>query len=374
MKIIFIYRSIALCGGLERVQTEKANWLSSRGHEVLFLTYDQGNHPLSFELSENVTHEDLDCRYFTIYQKPVWLRPISKLMMKRKFRQRLMEKVQYFHPGMIVYPVNLEEFESVITSLDCHVPVVCECHGPFAEIMGTAHSWKCKARAANIKRCRLVITLTERDAQCWKPYNQQVITLSNPLSDYPKTLLNDSHKETGRIICASRLTCVKRIDRLIEAFALIADHHPAWHIDIYGEGVERERLLRLIAEKNLTGRVVLCQPTNDIYKEYMRSEFLVLSPDTEGFGLVIIEAMACGIPVVSTDCPYGPGEIVKDGETGLLSKLDVKDFAQKMEWMITHEKERKEMGCKARKAAGRYEMNHVMKEWEATYFSVLDSK
>ena len=97
----------------------------------------------------------------------------------------------------------------------------------------------------------------------------------------------------------------------------------------------------------------------------------MLSSDFEGFGLVISEAMSCGIPVVSTDCPFGPSEIIEDGKTGLLAKMDVNDLSEKMEWMITHEEERKSMGIQAYEAAARYKKDVIVPEWEKAYKSVI---
>jgi glycosyltransferase involved in cell wall biosynthesis len=111
--------------------------------------------------------------------------------------------------------------------------------------------------------------------------------------------------------------------------------------------------------------------TKDVYSEYLKSQFFVLSSDSEGFGLVLIEAMSCGIPVVSTNCPYGPAEIVEDGVTGLLTKLAPDDMAEKMEWMINHAEQRNEMGLKARETVKRYQAETVMTEWEQAYLSVL---
>ena len=71
MRILFVLRSIVLSGGIERVMTEKANWLANNGHQVLFLTYEKSSHPLSFPLNSNVYYEDVDCQYFKVYQKNI---------------------------------------------------------------------------------------------------------------------------------------------------------------------------------------------------------------------------------------------------------------------------------------------------------------
>jgi glycosyltransferase involved in cell wall biosynthesis len=152
---------------------------------------------------------------------------------------------------------------------------------------------------------------------------------------------------------------------------MIADKYPDWHIDIYGEGEEKAYIEKLIQNCHLTKRVKLFAPSSHIYDEYRNSQFLVLSSDSESFSLVIVEAMACGLPVVSTDCPFGPRDIIEDGKTGLLSRLDSEDLAAKMEWMIIHTKEREDMGKYAHQAAARYKKDVVMKEWEHAYLSVL---
>jgi glycosyltransferase involved in cell wall biosynthesis len=215
-----------------------------------------------------------------------------------------------------------------------------------------------------------VITLNKHDSDFWSNYCKSVIVVPNPLSHFPRNSVIE--KEPGKIICPARLHRVKRLDRLVEAFALIVNQFPSkWHIDIYGDGEEKEKLINLIEERHLQGRVVIHTPVDDIYSEMKRSQFAVLSSDYESFSLAIIEAMACGTPVVSTDCPYGPGEIIDNGVTGLLAKMEAKDLATKMGWMISHEKNCAEMGERAKMEVTKYKPEYVMKEWEKAYLSVL---
>ena len=216
-----------------------------------------------------------------------------------------------------------------------------------------------------------MIALTKGDAQNLRTFNvNSVRVIPNPVSFYCEDISN-LKKTAGQIIAVGRLHEGKRFDRLITAFSLIAKKYSEWHLNIFGVGEQKEYLNNLISKLDIVEQVNISYAKNDIVTEYKKSHFMVISSDYEGFSLVLIEAMACGLPCVSTACPYGPLEIIEDGVTGLLAKLDESDLAKKIEWMITHEKERQEMGVNAHKSASRYKMDHVMKEWEEAYLSVI---
>ena len=150
-----------------------------------------------------------------------------------------------------------------------------------------------------------------------------------------------------------------------------SDIYHQWYIDIYGSGDEKAMLCQLIADYNLQGRIVIHEPTTDIYREYQTSDFLVLSSRYEGFALVLIEAMACGIPCVSFRCKYGPEEIVTNGINGLLVENgDVRALAESILFMINHSEERLRMGIAAREMTRCFQKDIIMKEW----IELFDSK
>ena len=363
---------------MEHTLTDKANYLSRQGHKVMFVTYASQEQPPAFPLDEHIRMADVNCRYFEAYRYSFFKRIWSLIKSKVKFRRKFREIISDFKPDIIdIATPNTIFFIPDIVKLG-RAKIVIESHTPYhfnmvrPPIAERVIDWQNPVIKA-IRKTDLLITLTIGDATCWRNLQvRNITTIPNPIH-YPETNPDGRRRLDGRIICVGRLGREKRYDRMIDAFALIANRHSDWHIDIFGEGNEQQSLNRQIASRSLSGRVTIHPPTSAIYSEYFKSQFLVLSSDYEGFGLVIIEAMACGIPVVACNCPFGPSDIIEDGITGLLAKMEVKDLADKMEWMITHDKERKNMGLKARKAAARYKSDVVMKEWEQAYLSVIDN-
>lgn len=376
MKLIYFIPLLSTMGGQERTLTDKANWLAQHGHDVMFVTYEHDG-PLAYPLDARVRHIDIACHYFRLYRYPVWERIYNVFKLKNRFRFRINQVLTEFQPDVIVVAIpNTENFLSDLMKVADHIPVVIESH--------LAHGYKVISRGITekclhilyssvraIQKSSLLIALTESDAANWRQYINKVRVIPNPVTCYLSLNNDQLPGNNPRIICVGRLVPQKRFDRIIDAFSLIAAKYPEWLVDIFGNGELHEQLQCQIEKLHLVNRVRIIPPVSDIYAEYLRSQFLVLSSDFEGFGLVITEAMSCSIPVVATDCPYGPSEIIEDGKTGLLAKMDVQNLADKMEWMITHDAERLKMGVNAHQAVARYRLDVVMPEWEKAYLSVM---
>lgn len=377
MKLIYFIPLLSTKGGQERTLIDKANYLVDHGHEVMFVTFENDG-AIAYPLDNRVQHQDIDCRFFTVYRAPVWKRFFAALHIKKRFRCRMRQILEDYKPDLIVAAIPLIEcFLGDLIQVAEQIPVVIESHlarGHEAVKVGATERliYKLFPYDQAIAKAHLLITLTEGDAAQWRKINSDVRIIPNPVTVYPATL-PDVVKDEKRIIAVGRFTPQKRFDRLVDAFAIIAEKHPGWHIDIFSgsKGDGEKTLTGYVSSKGLKEQIHVLPATSDIYSEYQRSQFFVLSSDFEGFGLVIVEAMVCGIPVVSTDCPYGPSDIIEDGKTGLLAKMDVKDLAEKMEWMIIHEEERRAMGIAARQAAARYRKETIMPQWEQAYLSVI---
>ncbi len=381
MRILFVLKSMAQKAGTERVMSDKINWLANHGHYVTLVTYEQGNHPISFTLHKSVNVVDLNTRFFELARLPIYHRIIEYYKMRKLFSKRLLEVINKYSPDVLVTTTYSMNVADLIANLNVPIKKIIESHSAWFSV-GKKNDFRDNPTLhfladildvfyyRRVKNFNLLVALTTGDANDWKCYNGNVITIPNPLTFYPKSLsLRVSKKQ---ILCVGRLNYQKGFDLLIASFAKIAYRFPEWHVDIYGDGEEKDKLQNLVRMHQLDNQIHFCAPTDRIYDKYQNSDFFVLSSRYEGFGLVLIEAMSCACPCVSFRCKYGPEDIIEDGMTGLLVKDgDIDELAAKMEWMITHNDDRIEMGKRARKAVWQYQIDNVMQKWERAYLSLL---
>ncbi|RKF26169.1 glycosyltransferase family 4 protein [Micromonospora globbae] len=172
-------------------------------------------------------------------------------------------------------------------------------------------------------RIDLAYTVTRADAEAFRVGNPvpgtriRILPNASPPPAVPPT------DGRGRIVVAAgRLDPIKRYDRLITAFALASADCPGWTLRIYGDGAQRPALAALIRELGLYDRVHLMGRRDDMSTEWVKGSIAAVSSERESFGMTIVEAMRLGLPVVSTDCPVGPREIIDDGEDGILVPTD----------------------------------------------------
>lgn len=185
--------------------------------------------------------------------------------------------------------------------------------------------------------------------------------IPNPLSNYDDRVSSLNAKQ---VIAAGRYMPQKGFDLLITAWRLVSDRHPDWLLRIYGDGM-REELQQQIDRLKLQENCILEHTVTNIVDKYCESSIFVLSSRYEGFGMVLVEAMACGVPPVSFACPCGPKDIISDGEDGfLVENGNVFALAEKICRLIEDEKLRKRMGALARINVKRFEIDRVASDWK----------
>ncbi|WP_445401962.1 glycosyltransferase family 4 protein [Streptomyces sp. LE64] len=214
-----------------------------------------------------------------------------------------------------------------------------------------------------------LVTITEADAAAYRARMRlpgvPVVAVPNivPAPDVPP-----SDGSAKVVVAAGRLAKGKRFDLLIDAFRVVADKQPDWRLRIYGGGAARERLQRRIDRLALADRAALMGPRSPIEPEFAKASLLVSASDAESFGMTLVEAMRCGVPVVSTDCPLGPAEIVRDGVDGRLVPMGDGDaLAAAMLELIDDDAARRAMGAAAREGARRYDPAPIVDRYERLF-------
>ncbi|MDX2823733.1 glycosyltransferase family 4 protein [Streptomyces ipomoeae] len=180
---------------------------------------------------------------------------------------------------------------------------------------------------------------------------------------------------TGKwVVAAGRLALVKRYDLLIKAFDKVREERPDWRLRIYGGGKQKDKLRALIDKLGLYNHVYLMGPANPIEPEWAKGSIAAVTSSLESFGMTIVEAMRCGLPVVSTNCPHGPGEIIDDGVDGRLVKVgNVKAIAGGLLELINDDDKRQQMAHAALKDSERFDPARIAERYE-TLFADLTAR
>ena len=217
---------------------------------------------------------------------------------------------------------------------------------------------------SKLRRLDRLVVLTEKDRDAWVELDN-VITIPNPLSiiSVEKSLLSKK-----RVIAVGRYCHEKGYDHLLQAWSIVQDKCSDWQLAIYGDG-NRTVYERMKDELHIdSDRCLLNGRTSDIISEYVNSSIAVCSSRFEGFGMVVVEAMACGLPVVSFDCPWGPRSIINNGEDGLLVENgNIEKLAEAIIWMIQHPEQHKAMATKAVENVQRFRMDQIAEQWKSLF-------
>ncbi|MFD5078594.1 glycosyltransferase family 4 protein [Streptomyces sp. NPDC058371] len=206
-------------------------------------------------------------------------------------------------------------------------------------------------------RLDAITTVTEADAGSFLENTPipgiPVVGIPNSV---PQPVVPPSDCSHKVVVSAGRMHRIKRYDLLIRAFGRLADEFPDWQLRIYGDGGEAGKLRALVTELGLAGRALLMGGFSPIESEWAKGSIAAVTSSAESFGMTLVEAMRCGLPVVSTDCPVGPREILRDGEDGfLVTNGDVDAIAWGLRRLMADESLRRDMGAAALRNAGRYD-------------------
>ncbi|MGW7550731.1 glycosyltransferase family 4 protein [Streptomyces rimosus] len=221
-----------------------------------------------------------------------------------------------------------------------------------------------------------ITTVSESDARAYRRLEFPGVRVEAIPNSVPRAAIEPADGSGKTIVAAGRLIPLKRYDLLIKAFAEVADQHPDWHLRIFGEGDttgnERESLTSLINELGLSGQAHLMGKVDPLEPEWAKGSIAASASDRESFGMTIVEAMRCGLPVVSTDCPVGPREIIKDGVDGFLVPTGhVGGLATALLRLVGDDRLRRRMGEAALRSSARFDPALIAERHEALFQDLL---
>jgi glycosyltransferase involved in cell wall biosynthesis len=364
MRLLYVTDALINHGGMERVLIDKLNWLVEHERfDICLLLTDHGDNPIVYPLSPEVECCDLGIMFHKIYRFSVWKRPLMLYRLHQRFRQRLSEIKQKFSPDIIVC-VKLC-FISDVVKIQGNIPVVYESHNSFIANKLDNISLFQKIRMRfwyhTLKRVQMIVALTQSDAKEWKKLNPHVQVVPNIAHLNPIGRLSDCHSKS--VIFVGRYSYQKDIPSLMRIWALVHQRHPDWELHIFGGyGPLQIELQQELCQ--MDSNVYMHQPTYSIFEEYIKNSILLLTSRYEPFGLVLPEAMSCGLPVVAFDCPYGPADIISDGVNGfLISNRDINAYVEKVCLLMEDVNLRKRLGKAGTLSSHKYQASVIMPQW-----------
>jgi glycosyltransferase involved in cell wall biosynthesis len=355
MKRTFVIYSLGT-GGAERVMSVMANYFADRGDEVSIVTLDDGSAPPFFELRAPVRWQPLGMGRASGS-------PFVRVWNAQRRLLALRRRIQANDPDVVVAFTDRINILVLIATIGMGTPViVSERNDPTQHHAGAIFG---VVRRITYRRAQSIVTQTNAVASYFRPpLRAKTSVIPNPAPPPPARPAVDS-RNGAEMMAMGRLTEAKGFDLLLRAFATIAGQHSDWNLTIWGEGALRSSLERLREELGLAERVRLPGRTATPALEMQRADLFVLSSRYEGFPNVLVEAMACGTPVVSFNCPSGPADIIEDGVNGrLVPPQDVEALASAMSSLMSDEQERQRLGANAERVTETFSLERVMNMWE----------
>ena len=376
MKIVYCMASVYNPGGMERVLLNKVRYLSEQGgYELAIVTTDQGGRPPFYAFPEGVKMVDLDINYTADLGKHPLARILAYLRRRRVHKKRLTQILMAEKADIVVslYPSESSFIPSIRDGskkvLELHFNKFFRLQYARGGLLGWIDRFRTWQDERIVRRFDRFVVLTHEDASYWGALpNLQVIP--NAALTVPETAWNP---DSRRVIAVGRLDYQKGFDRLVDAWALLPrDLRDSWHLDIFGQGEWEVMLRERIRKRGVEDSACVNPPTKEIMREYAASAFLVMSSHYEGFPMVLIEAMASGLPGVCFTFPCGPRDIIENEENGLLvPEGDIPALAEAMERLMRDPALRKRMSAKAREITDTYSEQNVMQQWIQCFNSLL---
>ncbi len=353
MKIVYICESLSNSGGIERIISSKANYFSDKlGYEVFIILTSNQKSNYFYNISNKINIINLNFKFSSIFDI-------------FKYRNRIKILLKEIKPDVILVPSSREGV--LLPLIDNKIYKIREVHfnknGRKIQVENLDFINKLKAflldklEEYSILKYNKLIVLTYEDKEFWNHKNKEVIYNMKTITSKQRADLSNK-----KAISVGRLDYEKGFDRLIKSWSILENKE--WILEIYGDGPLKDELQKLIVDLKMDKRILLKGTTKNIKDKMLESSLYLLSSRHEGLPLVLLEAMECGLPIVSFDCPCGPKDLINDGYNGILVQNgDIKKFSLAIDELIFNDKKRMEIGINAKKESNKFEAEIIMSEW-----------
>ena len=377
LKLVYITPALYMAGGVERVLTLKANYFAEHfGYDITIILTEGKDKPLFYPLSNKIKVINLNIGFEELWTCSFIKKIFVYLKKQRQFKKTLTKELMCIRPDITISLLRREI--NFINDIKDGSRKIGELHVNRANYRNFeandsnfiktlfAKFWM-HSLVAKLKKLNRFVVLTEEDKEAW-PELKNIRVIPDPLSFLPTKY---SELKEKRVIAVGRYVYQKGFDLLLQAWSKIEKLYPDWQLAIFGDGdrTPYEKQMKTFGVD--AKRCHLNGPTPNIQQEYVNSSIFVFSSRFEGFGMVLVEAMACGLPVVSFDCPCGPKDIVRDGEDGLLVENGNIDLlASSLSRLMNDETLRQSMSKAGLKNVQRFNIEQIAEQWRLLFESL----
>lgn len=355
MNIVFLVYDIHFGGGAERVTVNLANHLADNNYKVTVVSLSRFNSTNIFTIDNRVEIKYLNFNFengFNLLHKIASVFKVSSYF------------GQYINQTIIL---GIGTFPSLILSM---MPkrknlktIGCQ-HNSYAF---ARHIWSF-LRKMFFHRLNALVSLTDQDLPRLKKLNQNSFVIPNSVSFFPE---KQAKLENKIILAIGRMDFNKGYDLLFDVFEKLTLAHPDWKLRIIGDGPLKKKIISRVETSGLNDRVEIFSPTNQIIEHYLQSSIYLMTSRTEALPMVLLEAKACGLPIVSFNCETGPSDIINNEKDGyLIDCFNINLMAEKVATLCSDAVKRKEFGTYGRENISKFLPELIGVKWESLFRTI----
>lgn len=366
MKIVYLIAGTYNPGGMERVLANKVNWLVRHGYDVSVITTDQRSRPDCFPMDVSIHHYDLGINYDETNDYSFLHKAVAFFNKQRHHKRRLAKLLNRMKADVAICMFNNDvSFAYKIQDgsrklLEAHFSKNKKLQYGRRGLWAMADRWRTRQEEHIVRQYDRFVVLTHEDKNLWGNLsNIQVIPNARTFESGRQAAL-----EQKRVLAVGRYDTQKGFDTLLNIWAKTIHRKEGWTLDIYGDGPLRTALQSQVERLGLSESVRLLRPTGNIREAYLNSSVFVMTSRYEGLPMVLLEAQASGLPIVSFACQCGPRDIVHDGADGFLIENGNETlFAQRLDSLMQDFTLRQRMGAAAFRASEKFSEERIMQQW-----------